>query len=90
MRFARNNIVLIAFFAGLAVLEIAHGASRLAAVRERRADELRDSARTAHRALAADLRTAFGVERRHAAYLAKSPSVRRASVSFAASTSIPS
>ena len=84
MRFSRNNIALISFFAGLAALEIAHGASRLAAVREHRAEELRDAARTAHRALAVDLRAALGAERRHAVYLAKSPAARRASVSFAA------
>jgi signal transduction histidine kinase len=84
MRIRKSHVALIAFFAGLAALEVAHGASRLAAVRERRAEELRVAARAAHRELALDLRTALGAEGRHVSYLAKSPAVRAAAVTRAA------
>jgi signal transduction histidine kinase len=77
MRPRRATFILIAFFAGLAALELAHGASRLSAVRGRRVAELSAVARAAHRDLATAMRAAFDAERRHASYLARSPSTRR-------------
>jgi signal transduction histidine kinase len=72
-----RQVALTAFFAGLAALEIAHGVSRLGAVRDRRRAELLATAREAHRDLSGEMRASLGIERRHAAYLAKAPFTRR-------------
>ncbi|HYC76890.1 MAG TPA: ATP-binding protein [Planctomycetota bacterium] len=67
---------LTALFAGLAALEIAHGVSRLDAIRAARVQEWLDAAAAAHREAALELRTALDEERRHAAFLARTPAVR--------------
>jgi len=68
----------VLFFLSLAALEIAHGVSRLDAVRERSRAELLDT--TIGRAqadLAAELVDHFEGQREHAAYLASLPALRR-------------
>jgi signal transduction histidine kinase len=71
-----RTLALIAFFAALAALEIAHGLSRLGAMRERRLAELRGYIERRHDSLARELAAKIEAERDHAAFLARSPSVR--------------
>lgn len=68
--------MLVAFFVGLAALEIAHGVYRISSVRERQLAGFVERLERRHAELALDLRNRLEAQRDHAAYLARMPSVR--------------
>jgi len=74
---AARHILLALFFLGLVALEIAHGAFRLATIREGYRREALGSIRAGHEDLAGSVQDRIEVAREHAAYLARMPAVGR-------------
>ena len=68
---------LIAFFVGLAALEIAHGLFRLDSIRDRRLKAILTTVARGHEEMARDLSSRLDVGRQHAKYLATTLPVRK-------------
>ena len=74
---AARHILLALFFLGLVALEIAHGAFRLATIREGHRREALGGIHSGHDDLARSVQDRIELAREHAKYLARVPAVRR-------------
>jgi signal transduction histidine kinase len=72
-----RHVLLVVFFLALVALEIAHGAYRLATIRERQYLSLLDAIEREQRDLARSIEAGLLKEREHCAYLARLPAALR-------------